>query len=80
MGRLSIDIKLKLHSTIRDCFRHAKLIGPDDDITSLENYSYEICARYIKEKLRYFPDAMKTLDTFIVLSGDIFDIVIIENE
>ena len=61
MGILSTGIELKLHGTIRDCFRYAKLIGPDDDITSLENYSYEICARYIKEQLRYFPNAMQTL-------------------
>ena len=45
MGIFSTYIKLKLYITIRDFFRHAKLIGPDDDITSLENYSYEICAR-----------------------------------
>ena len=80
MGRFSTEIELKLHGTIIYCFRHAKLIGPDDDINSLQNYSYEICARYTKEKLRYFPNAMKTLDTFIVVSGDIFDSFIIEDE
>ena len=71
-----MEIKLELHGTIIDCFRHAKLIGPDDEITSLENYSYEICARYIKEQLSYFPNAMQTIYTFIVVSGDIFDSVI----
>ena len=76
MGRFSTDIELKLHGTIRYCFRHVKLIVPDDDITSLENYSYEICARYIKEQLSYFPNAMQTIYTFIVVSGDIFDSVI----
>ena len=80
MGRLSTEIELKLHGIIRYCFRHAKLIGPDDDITSLQNYSYEICARYIKEQLSYFPNAIQTLDTFIVVSSDIFDGVIIEDE
>ena len=48
MGILSTEIELKVHGTIRDCFRHVKLIGPDDDITSLENYSCEICASCIK--------------------------------
>ena len=45
MRIFSTEIKLKLHGTIRDCFHHAKLIGPDDDITSLEYYFDEICAK-----------------------------------
>ena len=80
MGRLSTYIRLKLQGKIRYCFRHEKLIGPDDDITSLQNYSYEICARYIKEQLRYFLNAIQTLDKFIVVSCDIFNSVIIEGE
>ena len=38
MGRFSTEIKLELHDTIRDFFRHANLIGPDDDITSLKTF------------------------------------------
>ena len=30
--------------------------------------------------MRYFPNAMQTLDTFKVVSSDIFDSVIIDNE
>ena len=80
MGRYSTEIDIKLHRTIKDCFKYAKLIGPGDGVMSLEEYSYELCSRYIKEQLRYFPNVMYTLDSFVVSSGDLFDSVIMNDE
>ena len=51
MGRYLTEIDMKLHRTIRYCFKYAKLIGPGDGVMSLEEYSYELCSRYIKEQL-----------------------------
>ena len=80
MGRFSTEIDLTVHATIRDAFCYAKLIGSEEDKDSLHSYSHDLSVALIKEQLHYFPNSMKVLQSFIVMSGDLFDGVIIKNE
>ena len=55
-------------------------IGNDDDEESLQSYSNSLLQKYIKEQIRYFPNSMKAIDSFISLSGIVFDNAIVKNE
>jgi len=39
MGRFATEIDLTLHQSIRECFRYAKMIGPENDEDSLTSYT-----------------------------------------
>ena len=69
-----------MHSTLRECFRYAKLIGDNDDDESLELYSKNLLHLFVTESLVYFPNSRNVLDTYIIAAGDLFDDVIISNE
>lgn len=80
MGRFDTELDLLLHTNVKDCFRYAKLIGDNDDSTSLEKYSNGLMNLYVKEQLCYYPNGQGTIDSWIVYSGELFDSVIIRNE
>ena len=46
----------------------------------LQMYSNSLLQKYIKEQIRYFPSSMKAIDSFISLSGIVFDNAIVKNE
>ena len=50
-GEFSTEIDLMTHQTIRDCFRHANLIGEENTTEALQEYSNKLLAKYIKEQL-----------------------------
>ena len=79
-GRFSTEIDLSLHGTIKEKFRQAKLIGTNDDEESLQRYANEICVRYIKEQVRYYPNSMNAIQSFIVEAGRLFESVIVKDE
>ena len=69
-----------LHRNLCEAFRYAKLIGPENDEASLQEYSSQLLKRYIEEQLVYFPNSTKVLSQWIVTAGGLFDSVIIQNE
>jgi len=64
LGRFSTEIDLSLHGTIRERLRYAKLIGPNNDEDSLQRYSNELCEKYIKEQVRYYPNSMNMIQSY----------------
>lgn len=80
MGEFDTEIDLKMHASIREAFRYAKLIGPDDDDESLQRYSNEVLKSWVTNQLQYFPNALRILATWIVVAGNLFDSVIVRNE
>jgi predicted GIY-YIG superfamily endonuclease len=79
MGRFSTEIDLMTHSSIKECFCHAKLIGNSDEIEDLRQYSNDLLVKYIKDQIRYFPNGMRAIDSFIITAGIAFDNAIIDN-
>jgi predicted GIY-YIG superfamily endonuclease len=80
MGRFSTEIDLMMHESIRDCFQYAKLIGEERDEEQLQSYSNQILAKFIKEQIRYFPNSMRVINSFIVTAGIVFDHAIVHGE
>ena len=80
MGRFSTEIDLMMHASIRDCFQYANLIGEDRDEEQLQSYSNQILAKFIKEQIRYFPNSMRAINSFIVTAGIVFDHAIVRGE
>ena len=80
LGRFSTERELLLHNTLRDCFRHAKLIGDDEDEDSLKEYSNKVMHKYVSTQLMYFPNGQRMIDALIIQAGNLFDSVIIKNE
>ena len=79
MGRFQTERQYLLKGTLRECLREAKLIGINDDEESLIYYSNKIMNLFVRKKIKFVPNGMRVIDHFIVLSGDIFDSVIIED-
>ena len=78
LGRFATESDLIQHSSLREAFRYAKLIGMNDDDESLLKYSDQLFTRYIEEQLIFFPNSRQIIDTWIQDAGDIFDDVIIK--
>ena len=79
MGHFSTEIDLTLHENLRESFRYAKLIGPDDDEESLQTYSNNLLKRFIEEQLVYFPNSKRVIDSWIITAGELLDEVIVRN-
>ena len=62
LGHYSTEFDLVLHSNLRESFRYAKLIGPNNDPESLEKYSSNLLKLWINEQLVYFPNSSRILD------------------
>ena len=54
LGEFETEIDLLLHRNLREAFRYAKLIGPENDEASLKYYSSQLLKRYIEEQLVFF--------------------------
>ena len=80
MGRFSTEIDLINSASIKECFRKAHLIGINNDEESLQHYSNELLLKYIKEQVRYFPNSLKIIDSFIVVAGIVLDNAIVKGE
>ena len=82
MGEFDTEIDLKMHGSIREALRYAKLIGPNNDDQSLQEYSNQLLKDWIETQLQYFPNALKVLSSWIqvVLAGNLFDSVIVKDE
>ena len=80
MGKFNTEAELTMHSSIRECFRKAKLIGSRDDEDSLQKYSDGLLFRFIVEQLCYFSNSRRILVEWISLVGDLFDSAIVRDE
>ena len=80
LGHYSTKFDLVLHSDLRESFRYAKLIGPNNDPGSLEKYSNNLLKLWINEQLVYSPNSSRILDQWIIKAGEVFDSVIIHDE
>ena len=80
LGHYATEFDLILHRNLRESFRYAKLIGPNNDPESLERYSNNVMNLWINEQLAYFPNSTKILDQWIIEAGEIFDAIIIRDE
>ena len=80
MGRFETEIDLMSNASIKECFRKAHLIGTNDDECSLQEYSNKVLLKYIEDQVRYFPNSMKIIDSFIVTAGIILDSAIVKGE
>ena len=79
MGHFATEIDLTLHPTIRESLRYAKLIGPNDDEASLQQYANDLIRRFIEEQLVYFANARRVIDSWIVVVKELLYSVIIHD-
>ena len=58
---------------MRESFRYAKLIGPENDDVSLQNYSDRVFVIFIEEKLIYFPNSRSIINSWITITADLLN-------
>ena len=77
MGQFDTEVDLLMYDSISDAFRYAKLIGQHNDSESLQRYSNKLLEKWIVSQLQFFPNALRTLATWVVVAGNLFDQVIV---
>ena len=80
LGRFSTEIDLTTHRSIRECLRYAKLIGPSDDPSDLENYSNLLLRKWFLEQVVSFPNSKRVIQAWMVAAGELLDSVIVNDE
>ena len=80
MGRYDNEMEMTVQPSLRLCLREAKLIGPEDDIISLQKYSNDLLLRYITEQLKYFSNSRRLIIHWIEVAASVFDNVILNDE
>ena len=78
LGRFQTEIDLNQHTSLRNAFRYAKLIGLNNDEESLRQYSDQLFVRFVEEQLIFSPNSRQIIDPWIHACGELFDDVIIE--
>ena len=79
MGHFDTEVDLTLHQNLRESFRYAKLIGPQNDEESLQQYSNELLKKFIESQMIYFPNSKRVIDSWIVTAGDLSDEIIMHD-
>ena len=79
MGEFDTEVDLLHHNSLQNSLRYAKLIGESDNEDDLKRYSSNLLRKFIEEQLVFFPNSLRTLDSWIVAAGDLFDSVIVSN-
>ena len=80
MGQFETEIDICMHPTLRQCFQYCKLIGKEDDESSLIDYTNILTRKYIEEQLQYFPNTKRVIDFWIVTAYNLFYRVIVDNQ
>ena len=80
MGQFDTEVDLLMYDSISDAFRYAKLIGQHNDSESLQRYSNKLLEKWTVSQLQFFPNALRTLATWVVVAGNLFDQIIVQNE
>ena len=79
LGRFQTEHQILLKGTLKEYIREAKLIGINDDKESLIYYSNEIMNLFVRKQTKCFPNGMRVIGHCIILSGGLFDSVMIED-
>ena len=79
MGHFSTEIDLTLHPSLRESFRSSHLIGPLNDVESLQQYSNELLKKFIVDQLQYFPNSKRVIDSWIITAGELLDDIIVHD-
>ena len=79
LGLYKTEIDPIQHGSLRESFRYAKLIGPENDDVSLQNYSDRAFVIFIEEKLIYFPNSRSIIYLWITTTDDLFNEAIKNN-
>ena len=72
LGRYDTEKDVLLKPTMRECFREARLIGPNDDEDSLRRDVGEILYRYITEQLVFSPYPLSKAEYYIMIGNQVF--------
>jgi hypothetical protein len=80
MGSFKTELDLFMQASLRECLRHAKLIGPSNEPSDLQRYSNELTKKFIIEQLVYFPNCFRVLASWITTCGELLDDIIIRDE
>ena len=80
LGRFQTERQILLKENLTECFREEKLIGISNDEDSLIQHSNKIMKIFTKKQLKLYDNGMRVIDYFIVLTGDLFDSVVIEKK
>ena len=73
LGRYKTEIDLLQHVSLREPFRYAKLIGPENDDEYLQNYSDRVFVLFNEEQLVYFKNSRRIIDSWITITADLFN-------
>ena len=79
MGHFSTEIDLTLHPSLLESFRSSHLIGPLNDVESLQQYSNELLKKFIVDQLQYFPNSKRVIDSWIITAGELLDDIIVHD-
>ena len=66
MGRFDTEIEIILQTNLQECLRYYQLIGPDEDESSLLEYTNKLTRKHIEEKVQYFPNTQRGIDFWII--------------
>jgi hypothetical protein len=73
LGRYKTEMDLLQHRSLRESFRYARLIGPEDDNESLQRYSNKVFVQFIEEQLIFFPNSRSIIDSWITITADLLN-------
>ena len=61
------------HSSLRESFRYAKLIGLSENEDDLKKYSLELQKKIVEQEMVWYPNAHQQVAEWIVVSCELID-------
>ena len=80
LGKYVTEQDVLRHSTPRECFQRAGLIGESTDPLDLQEYVDSLLFNYINNQVVYYPNSLRATGTFIELADRLFSDIIMRNE
>ena len=80
MGHFCTEPDLLRHRTLRESFKHAKLIGDSNEEEDLKQYSDNILKEYFIKQLCTYPNSHRVIGYWFVVAGELLDSVLIDNK
>ena len=80
LGKYVTEQDVLRHSTPRECFQRARLIGESTDPIDLQDYVDSLLLNYITNQVVYYPNSIRATSTFIELADRLFSDIILRNE
>jgi hypothetical protein len=79
MGPFSKKIDLTLHPNLCESFRSSHLIGPLNNVQSLQQNSNKLLKKFIVDQLQYFPNSKCVIDSRIITARELLDDIIVHD-